>query len=73
MNETNELERLRSIRAEVEAESRTLKETQQNMENRLKILEEKIAIDELESKNKTARSAIVQLESKLKTLESRLK
>jgi hypothetical protein len=73
MNETNELERLRSIRAEVEAESRTLKETQQNMENRLKILEEKIAIDDLESKNKTARNAVAQLESKLKMLESRLK
>jgi hypothetical protein len=43
------------------------------MENRLKILEEKIAIDELESKNKTARNAVAQLESKLKMLESRLK
>jgi len=73
MNEANELERLRSVRAEAEAESRTLKETQQNMESRLKILEEKIVIEELENKNKTTRNAIVQLESKMKMLENRLK
>ena len=73
MSETNELEKLRSIRAEYEAESRTLKETQQNMESRLKILEEKIVIEELENKNKTTRNAIVQLESKMKMLENRLK
>jgi hypothetical protein len=73
MSQINELEKLRSIRADYEAESRTLKETQKNMENRLKILEEKIAIEELENNNKTARNVIVQLESKMKLLENRLK
>ena len=73
MNEANELERLRSVRAEAEAESRTLKETQKSMESRLKILEEKITIEELENNNKTTRNAIVQLESKMKMLENRLK
>ena len=73
MNEANELERLRSVRAEAEAESRTLKETQKSMESRLKIPEEKITIEELENNNKTTRNAIVQLESKMKMLENRLK
>jgi len=73
MSEINELAKLRSIRAEFEAESRTLKETQKSMESRLKILEEKITIEELENNNKTTRNAIVQLESKMKMLENRLK
>jgi transcription elongation GreA/GreB family factor len=73
MSETKEVERLRSKKAELEAESRTLKETQKNMERQLKFLEEKIAIEELDNKNKATRNYIVQLESKIEILKNKLK
>ena len=73
MSETNELGRIRAKRAELEAESRTLKEMQKNMEIRINILEEKTSIEELENNNKATRNAVVQLESKMKMLENRLK
>ena len=73
MSEQKELERLQAKRAELEAESRSLKEEQKNLKDRLLILEEEIAIEELEDNNKATREAIAQLESKMNDLEARLK
>jgi len=43
-----------------------------NFEERVKVLEEKIAIAELQNSNKMTREAISQLESKINELEGRL-
>jgi uncharacterized protein (DUF3084 family) len=73
MRETDQLDALRARRVELEDESRFLKETKKNMEYRVNILEEKIAIKDLEHNNKVAQEAVAQLKSKKKTLEARLK
>jgi len=72
MSKPNEFEKLQTKRAELEAESHSLKEEQKNMEDRTMILEEKIAIEELKNNNKTTREAIAQLETKIGGLETKL-
>ena len=72
MSKPNEYEKLQTKRTELEAQSLSLKEEQKNLEDRVMILEEKIAIEELESNNKVAREAITQLETKLNGLEAKL-
>jgi uncharacterized protein YlxW (UPF0749 family) len=47
MSIKQELEQLRSMRMELEAETRVLQEKQKELENTLKTLEEKIAFEEL--------------------------
>jgi uncharacterized coiled-coil protein SlyX len=73
LSEPKELEQLRSKRAELEGESRSLEDEQSDLVNRVKMLEERIAIEELENGNKTKQEAISQLRSKIDELEQRLK
>ena len=73
MSEANELEILRAKKAELEAESRTLKDTQKSIENRVKALEEQVAIEELQKNNKALREIVNQLEDKKAQLENKLK
>jgi chromosome segregation ATPase len=82
MSEQKELEKLQTMRAELEAESRSLKEKQKELENSLLALEEKVVIEELKkekaiieelkNRNKAAKDAIAQLETKKKELETKL-
>ena len=70
------------MRAELEAESHSLKEKQKELESNLRALEEKVAIEELKREkaiieelknhNKATKDAIAQLEAKKKELESKL-
>jgi peptidoglycan hydrolase CwlO-like protein len=73
LSEPKELEQLRNRRTELEGKSRSLEEEQNDLVNRVKMLEESIAIEELESGNKTRQDAIGQLKSKIDELEQRLK
>jgi predicted nucleic acid-binding Zn-ribbon protein len=72
MSKTKNLDELRATRIELEDESHFLEETKKSMEIRVNILEEKIAITELENSNEAARKSIAQLKSEVKTLENRL-
>lgn len=82
MSEQKELEKLQAMRAELEAESRSLKEEQKKLENNVLSLEEKVVIEELKkekaviqelkNRNKAAKDAIAQLEAKKKELETKL-
>ena len=82
MSEQKELEKLQALRAELEAESRSLKEKQKELENSLLALEEKVVveelkkekaiIEELKNRNKAAKETIAQLEAKKKELETKL-
>jgi uncharacterized coiled-coil protein SlyX len=73
MSEQKELEKLQSKRAELEAESHSLKEEQRRLEYGIKVLEEKVTIEEISDNNKAAKDAISKLEVKLSELENRLK
>jgi uncharacterized protein (DUF3084 family) len=82
MSALKELEKLQAMRAELEAETRSLKEQQTNLENSVLALEEKVvmeeldkekaAIEELKKSNKATKNAIAQLEARKKELETRL-
>lgn len=72
MSKTKNLDELRSARIELEDESHFLEETKKGMEIRVNILEEKIAIQELENNNEATRKSIARLKSEVKTLENRL-
>lgn len=82
MSAQEELEKLRNMRAELEAESRSLEEQLSCLENNVISLEEKIAIEELKKEkaaieelknhNKVAKDAVAKLESKKKKLENKL-
>lgn len=82
MSEQKELEKLQAMRAELEAESRLLKEEQAKLENSVLALEEEIVveelkkekavIEELKNRNKVAKNAIAQLEAKKKELQTKL-
>jgi hypothetical protein len=73
MSEANELEILRAKKAELENESRTLTEIQRSIENNVKMLEEQVAIKELQKKNKALRETVNQLKYKKAQLENKLK
>lgn len=73
MSEQKELEKLQEKRAELEAESHSLKEEQKKLECSIKILEEKVTIEEISDNNKAAKDAISKLETKLFELEKKLK
>ena len=82
MSALKELEKLQAMRSELEAESRSLKEQQKEMENSVLALEqevvmeelnkEKAVIEELKNSNKAVKDSIAQLEAKKKELENRL-
>ena len=82
MSQQKELEKLQAMRAELEAESCSLIEEQQKLENNVQSLEEQIVVEELKKekaviedlkkRNKMAKEAITQLEDKKKALESKL-
>lgn len=83
MSEQKELEKLQTMRAELEAESHLLKEEQEKLENNVLALEEKVVveelkkekavIEELKNRNKATKDNIAQLETKRKELETKLK
>ena len=73
MSELKDLEKLQSKRAELEAESRSLREEHKKLEYSIKVLEEQVVIEELNENNKSAKDAITQLEAKLNDLQKRLK
>jgi hypothetical protein len=73
MSEQNEIEKLRAKRVELEAESRSLKEGQKNLEYSVMVLEERVAIEELRNVNKTMKDALSQLDAKKNGLEAKLK
>ena len=73
MSTSKELEELGSKKAVLQAESRSLKEEQANLEERTRVLEEEIAIEQLKNDNRTSRDAISNLKSKVDELEQRLK
>ena len=82
MSALKELEKLQAMRAELEVESRSLKEKQKELENSVLSLEqevvmkelnkEKAVIEELKNSNKATKDAIAQLEAKRRELETRL-
>jgi DNA repair exonuclease SbcCD ATPase subunit len=82
MSAQHELEKLEAIRAELEAESISLKEQQSNLAETVISLEEKVAneelkkekaaIQELKNNNKAVKDAIAELEAKRKKLENKL-
>jgi chromosome segregation ATPase len=77
-----ELEKLQATRVELEAESRSLKERQKELENSVLSVEQKVVIEELnkekavieelKNSNKATKDAIAQLEAKKKILETKL-
>ncbi len=73
MSEQKDLEKMQAKRAELEAESRSLKEEQKKLEYSVKVLEEQVVIEQLHDNNKAAKDTISQLEAKLNDLEKRLK
>ncbi|MBT0158393.1 hypothetical protein G4O51_00210 [Candidatus Bathyarchaeota archaeon A05DMB-2] len=72
MSEKSEVEKLRDRHAELEAESRSLKEKQKALEDSILILEEKLAIEELRASNNSLKDTILQLEAKKNELEAKL-
>jgi hypothetical protein len=83
LSEQKELEKLQARRAELEAESHSLKEAQKNLEKSVLALEEQViieelnkekaVIEELKNRNKVTKDAISQLEAKKSELETKLK
>ena len=73
LSTSKELEELANKKAILEAESHHLKEEQQSLDERTKVLEEEIAIEQLKNENRTAREAVSRLKSKIDELEQRLK
>jgi vacuolar-type H+-ATPase subunit I/STV1 len=73
LSTSKELEDLGSKKAVLEAESRSLKEEQQGLEERIKVLEEEIVIEQLKNDNRASREAVSRLKSKKDELEQRLK
>jgi TolA-binding protein len=73
LDASKELEELQSKKAKLEDESRALKAEQTNLEQRIRVLEGRVAVEMLKNNNKIAREAVLQLESKLNELEQRLK
>jgi uncharacterized protein (DUF3084 family) len=82
MSALKELEKLRAMRAELEAETRSLKEQQKELENSVLALEQKVVmeelnkekavIEELKNSNKATKDAIAQLEAKKRELETKI-
>jgi len=67
-----EIEQLQNEKTRLEEESRALDEELKQLEIRWKILDEKVAIQELKSENAAKKETISQLESKIGLLETRL-
>jgi uncharacterized protein (DUF3084 family) len=82
LSELKELEKLQAMRAELEAESRSLIEEQEKLEKNVLALEEQVVveqlkkekavIEDLKNRNKTAKDAIAELEAKKKNLQTKL-
>ncbi len=73
MSEQKEIGKLQAKRAELESESHSLQGKQKTLEDNIVILEEQIAIEQLQANNKAVQEAIAQLEAKKNALESKLK
>jgi hypothetical protein len=72
MSTSPELEELRIRKAELAEESRALEQKQKTLTERTEVLEEKLAIRELENNNQNRRESIKQLESKIDELDRHL-
>jgi DNA repair exonuclease SbcCD ATPase subunit len=82
LSEQTELEKLQAMRAELEAESRSLIEEQQKLEKNVQTLEEQVVIEklkkekavieDLKNRNKAAKDAIANLAAKKQELEKKL-
>ncbi len=82
MSEQKELEKLQAMRAELEAESRSLIEEQEKLGKNVLALEEQVVVEELKkekaviedlkNRNQTAKDAIAELEAKKKALRTKL-
>jgi hypothetical protein len=82
LSDLKELEKLQAMRAELEAESRSLIEEQEKLEKNVLALEqevvveqlkkEKAVIEDLKNRNKAAKDAIAELEAKKNQLETKL-
>ena len=82
MTQKKELEKLQGMRAELEAESRSLIEEQEKMEKTVLALEEQVVVEEikkekamikdLKNHNEATKDAITALEQKKKALQSKL-
>jgi len=68
-----ELEQLEKKRAELKSEWESIEHREKTLANSVKILEEKLAVQELEETVKARRAALEQLENKKMNLEKKLK
>lgn len=73
MSLSAELEQLEKKRAELKSEWESIQHREQRLTDSVLILEEKLAVQELEEKVKGRRAALEQLENKKKNLEKKLK
>jgi hypothetical protein len=73
LSESKELQQLQDRRTGLVEQSCSLTKQRENLEEKVKMLEEKIAIADLENNNKAKLEAITQLESKVNGLEQKLK
>ncbi|MCW3977847.1 MAG: hypothetical protein NWE77_07940 [Candidatus Bathyarchaeota archaeon] len=73
MSLSAELEQLEKKRAELKSEWESIQHREQRLTDSVVILEEKLAVQELEEKVKGRRAALEQLENKKKNLEKKLK
>ncbi len=73
MSLSAELEQLEKKRAELKSEWESIEHREKTLANSVKILEEKLAVQELEETVKARRAALEQLENKKMNLEKKLK
>jgi chromosome segregation ATPase len=67
-----EIEELQKKRAGLETELHSLTEQEQNLDDKVKILEEKLSIQDLNMKIEARRDTISQFEARVKELEEKL-
>lgn len=70
---STELEELRKRKTQLENELRSFDEQEKAIGTSLRMLEEKMAVHELEEKVKAKRAAVEQLESRKRNLEDQLR
>ncbi len=68
-----ELQNLRAQRAELKDKLQSIEETEKNLSVRMKVLEEKLAIQGLEQRIQAKSAVVEELKAKMRELENRLK
>ncbi len=69
----SELQELQNTQEELEAEARSLSEERKHLEERTKVLQLKIAIEELRRNNAGTRADLTQLKTEVEGLEQKLR